>query len=64
MKSFTISEINKVIQGEVFGNTSHEITAPEQLEKAETDHITFIGNRKYAKLWEKLRMPIWQWLNY
>jgi len=52
MKSFTIAEINQVLKGEVVGSTTHKITAPEQLEKAATEHITFIGNRKYAKLWE------------
>jgi len=52
MKSYNISELNAVLNGEIIGNTSYKISAPEQLEKAEAHHITFIGNRKYAKLWE------------
>lgn len=52
MKSFTVAEINTVLQGNLVGTTSNKIIAPEQLEKAEINHITFIGNRKYAKLWE------------
>ena len=51
MKSHSIAEINAVLKGELVGNTTHLITAPEQLEKAALNHITFIGNRKYAKLW-------------
>ncbi|QXP54445.1 UDP-3-O-(3-hydroxymyristoyl)glucosamine N-acyltransferase [Cellulophaga sp. HaHa_2_95] len=51
MKSFTIADINAVINGVILGNTSNEITAPEQLEKATKHNISFIGNRKYAKLW-------------
>lgn len=53
MKSFTISEINKLLEGEVHGGFDGIITGPEQLEKAENHHITFIGNSKYARLWEK-----------
>lgn len=52
MKSFTIQEINEVIKGELVGNCEREITGPEQLEKAEHHHITFIGTRKYLTLWE------------
>ena len=52
MKSFTIKEINKILKGELIGDTDHQITGPEQLERAENNHITFIGNRKYVRLWE------------
>lgn len=52
MKLFTVSEINAVLNGELVGATTHTISAPEQLENAGINHITFIGNRKYAKLWE------------
>ncbi len=51
-KSFTIREINKIINGELIGDTDHLIEGPEQLEKADNNHITFIGNRKYVRLWE------------
>ncbi len=52
MKSFTIAEINSVLKGEILGETSAVINAPEQLENAQEGDITVIGNRKYAKLWE------------
>ncbi|TDE00965.1 UDP-3-O-(3-hydroxymyristoyl)glucosamine N-acyltransferase [Flavobacterium sandaracinum] len=51
MKSFTIQEINKILQGNIVGNTSENITAPEQLEMAGATEISFIGNKKYEKFW-------------
>jgi UDP-3-O-[3-hydroxymyristoyl] glucosamine N-acyltransferase len=51
MKSFTIQEINEVLKGEIVGNTSQNITAPEQLEVATSSEISFIGNKKYEKFW-------------
>ncbi|MFK5973946.1 MAG: UDP-3-O-(3-hydroxymyristoyl)glucosamine N-acyltransferase [Flavobacteriaceae bacterium] len=58
MKSYTLTEINSLLQGELIGNTTQSITGPEQLEKAEPQHITFIGNRKYALLWETSKASI------
>lgn len=55
MKSFTVNQINEQLKGELAGTCTEQITAPEQLEKAERHHITFIGSRKYARLWEKSR---------
>jgi len=52
MKQYTIEELNEILQGELVGSTTHKISGPEQLEKAKNEHITFIGNRKYVKLWE------------
>lgn len=52
MKSFTIQEINEIVGGVLVGNTSQQIQGPEQLERAQDNQITFIGNRKYLKLWE------------
>lgn len=51
MKSHTIEEINAILNGELIGHTSHEIKGPEELEKAQANHITFIGSSKYVKLW-------------
>lgn len=51
MKSYSIQEINEVLKGEIFGDTSQSITAPEQLEVAKDSEISFIGNKKYEKLW-------------
>ena len=51
-KTFTIYQINEVLNGEIIGNTSQQITAPEHLETASATEISFIGNKKYEKLWE------------
>lgn len=51
MKTYTIQEINQVIKGEIVGNTTTIITAPEQLEAAKDTEISFIGNKKYEKFW-------------
>jgi len=52
MKAFCIQEINDILQGEIVGATTQEITAPEQLETATNNEISFIGHKKYEKLWE------------
>jgi UDP-3-O-[3-hydroxymyristoyl] glucosamine N-acyltransferase len=52
MKSYSLLEINEVLKGVIFGNTDQAITAPEQLEAATNSEISFIGNKKYEKLWE------------
>ncbi len=58
MKSYTVSEINAVLKGKIIGTTTNKISAPEQLERAKTNHISFIGNRKYAKLWEASKASV------
>jgi UDP-3-O-[3-hydroxymyristoyl] glucosamine N-acyltransferase len=52
MKSYSIQEINEVLKGVIVGDAALKITAPEQLELACTSEISFIGNKKYEKLWE------------
>jgi len=52
MKSYSVEEIDNILNGTVVGATSQKITAPEQLELAQEGHISFIGNKKYEKLWE------------
>jgi UDP-3-O-[3-hydroxymyristoyl] glucosamine N-acyltransferase len=51
MKTFSIQEINDVLQGTIVGNTTTQITAPEQLDIATETEISFIGNKKYEKFW-------------
>ncbi len=51
MKTLTIREINNIVAGRLDGDTDQKIAGPEQLERAERHHITFVGNRKYARLW-------------
>ncbi len=52
MKSFTITDINELLNGELIGNTTQAIQGAEELQKSEPHHITFIGSRKYVSLWK------------
>lgn len=52
MKPITIETINSVLNGIIVGKTNQLITAPEQLEAAKESEISFIGNKKYEKLWQ------------
>lgn len=51
MKSYSVKEISELLNGELVGSTSNQILSPEQLELAGSDQISFIGNKKYEKLW-------------
>jgi UDP-3-O-[3-hydroxymyristoyl] glucosamine N-acyltransferase len=52
MQTFTIAQINEILKGEIIGNSTQTITGPEQMELATNEQITFIGHKKFAKLWE------------
>lgn len=58
MKPYSIQEINEVLNGVIYGTTSQKVTATEQLEKATASEISFIGNKKYEKLWEGSKASI------
>ena len=49
--TYTLEQINEVLKGEIVGATNQLITAPEQLERANSSEISFIGHKKYEKLW-------------
>jgi UDP-3-O-[3-hydroxymyristoyl] glucosamine N-acyltransferase len=49
--SYSLSEINNIVKGELIGHTSQKIEGPEELQKASNNQITFIGSKKYAKFW-------------
>ncbi|MEP7163323.1 MAG: UDP-3-O-(3-hydroxymyristoyl)glucosamine N-acyltransferase [Ferruginibacter sp.] len=51
MRTFSIQEINEKLKGVIVGNTTKSITGPQHLELANENEISFIGNRKYIKLW-------------
>ena len=51
MKSFTVQEINTILKGELIGNTDHKIEGPEEIQRAKSKQITFIGSSKYEKFW-------------
>ncbi|MCG1036992.1 UDP-3-O-(3-hydroxymyristoyl)glucosamine N-acyltransferase [Polaribacter sargassicola] len=53
MKSFSVEEISSLVNGELIGTCTEKIFAPEQIEKADKGQITFIGNSKYTRLWQK-----------
>jgi UDP-3-O-[3-hydroxymyristoyl] glucosamine N-acyltransferase len=52
IKSYTIEQINQTLKGTIIGHCTQDITGPEQLELATATQITFIGHKKYAKLWQ------------
>lgn len=51
MTSYSISEINNIVKGELIGITDHKIEGPEEIQKAGDNQITFIGSKKYEKYW-------------
>ncbi|WP_034043905.1 UDP-3-O-(3-hydroxymyristoyl)glucosamine N-acyltransferase [Wocania ichthyoenteri] len=51
MTSYSINDINNILNGELIGHTSQKINGPEQLQNAKNNHITFIGSSKYVKHW-------------
>ncbi|MEO9513181.1 MAG: UDP-3-O-(3-hydroxymyristoyl)glucosamine N-acyltransferase [Flavobacteriaceae bacterium] len=51
MTSYSVSEINDILKGELIGATSEKIEGPEELQKASCNQITFIGSKKYEKFW-------------
>ncbi len=53
MKKFTLAHISDLVNGQIIGNSDKEIGSPEQLELAKDDQISFIGHKKYERLWEK-----------
>ncbi len=58
MKSFTVEQINQTLQGTLIGSTTYQITAPEQIETATENQITFIGSKKFEKLWETSKASV------
>jgi UDP-3-O-[3-hydroxymyristoyl] glucosamine N-acyltransferase len=53
MKKFTIEEINQAVNGKIVGNPTILITGVEQILEATKNQLTFIGEKKYIKLWEQ-----------
>ncbi len=51
MQTYTVNQINEVLQGEIVGHCATNITAPEQLSDATNTQISFIGSKKYEKFW-------------
>jgi UDP-3-O-[3-hydroxymyristoyl] glucosamine N-acyltransferase len=53
MKSFTIQEITALVNGTLIGHTDAAITGVETIQNAVKGQVTFIGNRKFARNWER-----------
>jgi UDP-3-O-[3-hydroxymyristoyl] glucosamine N-acyltransferase len=51
MKTYSAQQICDLLKGELLGATTQSISSPEQIELANDHQITFIGNKKYEKLW-------------
>ena len=58
MKTFSVEEITTLIDGEQIGYCEDKIFAPEQINNAEKGNVTFIGNSKYARMWENSNASI------
>jgi len=58
MKFYSIEEINTLLKGEIVGSTNNSVSSPQQLELAEDNQISFIGNKKYEKFWADSKAPI------
>lgn len=52
MANYTVSEISKIIDGTIIGDDQKIISSPEQIELANSEQITFIGHKKFERLWE------------
>lgn len=58
MNPYSAEQLSKALKGELIGNTSHQISGPEELSKANENQITFIGNRKYERLWAESKASV------
>ena len=55
MKQYTTEQINKAVNGILDGSPTIMITGVEQISEATTNQLTFIGEKKYIKLWDQSR---------
>jgi UDP-3-O-[3-hydroxymyristoyl] glucosamine N-acyltransferase len=52
MKKWTIEEINQLVDGTLEGETHIAITGLEEITEAQSHQLTFIGEKKYVRLWK------------
>jgi len=55
MKQYTTEQINQAVNGTLDGSLTIMITGVEQISEATTNQLTFIGDKKYIKLWDQSR---------
>ncbi|BBO70624.1 UDP-3-O-acylglucosamine N-acyltransferase [Desulfosarcina alkanivorans] len=53
MKKYTIEAISRAVGGKLSGNPTIEITGVEEISRAVKTQLTFIGQKKYIKLWDR-----------
>ncbi len=53
MKTFTIEAISQAIGGTLTGSPAILITGVENVSAAVANQLTFIGQKKYVKLWHE-----------
>jgi len=53
MKQYTTDQISRAVDGTLEGSPSILIKGVEQISSATTDQLTFIGEKKYIKLWDQ-----------
>lgn len=57
-RSYSAGELSGLLNGVLKGGTDKVILGPEQIEVAESHHITFIGDQKYVPLWERSKASV------
>ena len=55
MHKISIDEINQAVNGTLTGSAAILVTGVEEISEAKADQLTFIGTKKYAKMWEQSR---------
>lgn len=58
MKSYSIEEINELLNGVIVGSTIERLKSAEQLDKAVVGQISFIGNKRYENLWDNSKASV------
>jgi len=53
MKQYTTEQINQAVNGTLNGSPTIMITGVEQISEATPHQLTFIGEKKYIKLWDQ-----------
>ncbi len=52
MKKITIEDISRAVEGDLVGNGTIIISGVEEISAAQAGQLTFVGEKKYIKLWE------------
>jgi UDP-3-O-[3-hydroxymyristoyl] glucosamine N-acyltransferase len=55
MKKISIKEISQAVDGILVGSPTILISGVEEISAAQAEQLTFVGNKKYIKLWDQSR---------